>query len=659
MRFQNIFTLFIAFTFLNSMDSSAQDFSKYLPYAGGELGMVYTKSATRFRIWSPVAEEVKLRFYAEGTGGKSTKEFDLKKGAQGTWSVAPTGDFAGQFYTFQAKISGKWLAETVDPYVKVVGVNGKRGMVIDLATTNPDGWANDKSPTLKGGAVLYELHVRDASIAQNSGVKDKGKFLGLTESGTVNTKGLPTGLDHIKELGVTHVHLLPSFDFQSVDEASTKPQYNWGYDPLNYNTPEGSYSTNAGNGSVRIKEFKTLIKTFHDNNLNVVMDVVYNHTRLSDESSFNQLVPGYYYRQKKEGGYSNGSGCGNETASERPMMRKFMIESCKFWVQEYHVDGFRFDLMGLHDIETMNLIASELRKLKPNILLYGEGWTAGDSPLPEARRAIKKNATKLNDIAVFNDDIRDGIKGGWSDKNDKGFVSGKTGMEESIKFGLVGAVKHSDVDYEKVNYSKEPYATKPYNTISYDECHDNHTLWDRLKNSNPSDSEEDRIKMALLAQTIVFTSQGIPFLHAGAEFCRTKGGEDNSFQSSDAVNQLDWDRKSQYETVYKFHKKLIAFRKAHPVFRLGTDTDVQQNVSFLKAPKENFVAYNLKGEAAGDDFQEILVLFNANKSKVAYKLPSGSWSIALNGSSWNEKDTAAKKTVDVPGIGAVILYKKK
>jgi pullulanase len=659
MQFQNKLFLFLAFTFLQIMESNAQDFTKYLPYAGGELGAVYTKSATRFRVWSPNAEEIKLRFYAEGAGGKATKEFDLKKAAQGTWAAAPAGDFAGQYYTFQVKIAGKWLSETTDPYVKAVGVNGKRGMVLDLSTTNPDGWATDKSPELTGGAVLYELHVRDASIAKNSGIKDKGKFLGLTEIGTLNTKGLKTGIDHIKELGVTHVHLLPSFDYLSVDESSDKPQYNWGYDPQNYNVPEGSYATNAANGSVRIKEFKTLIKTFHDNNLNVVMDVVYNHTRLSDESSFSQLVPGYYYRQKKEGGYSNGSGCGNETASERPMMRKFMIESCKYWLQEYHVDGFRFDLMGLHDIETMNLIANELRKIKPNVLLYGEGWTAGDSPLPEARRSIKKNAMKLNDIAVFSDDIRDGLKGGWADKNEKGFVSGKPNMEESIKFGLVGAVKHDGVNYEKVNYSKEPYATKPYNTISYNECHDNHTLWDRLKNSNPNDSEEERIKMALLAQTIVFTSQGIPFLHAGAEFCRTKGGIDNSFESSDEVNQLDWDRKTQFENVFKFHKKLIAFRKAHPAFRLGSDVEVQQYVTFPKAPKENFIAYQIKDAPNGEEFQDILLLFNANKSKVAYKLPSGTWSVALNGNTWVEKDMAVKKTIDVPAIGAVILYRKK
>jgi pullulanase len=659
MRIKKFYLLIFSILFLQKMETLAQDFDKYQSYAGNELGHYYTKSASRFRIWSPTAEEAKLRFYAEGTGGKATKEIDMKKGAQGTWYAAPPGDYEGQYYTFQVKINGKWLKETVDPYVKAVGVNGKRGMVIDFAKTNPDNWTTDKNPVLRGGAVLYELHVRDATIAANSGAKNKGKFLGLTETGTTNSKGLKTGIDHIKDLGVTHVHLLPSFDFMSVDESAEKPKYNWGYDPQNYNTPEGSYSTNAKDGAVRIREFKNLVKTFHENNLHVVMDVVYNHTFTYEESSFNQIVPGYYFRQKKDGTLSNASGCGNETASDRSMFRKFMIESCKYWVEEYHIDGFRFDLMAIHDIETMNIIAAELRKIKPTILLYGEGWTAGDSPLPNERRATKENAAKLNDIAVFCDEIRDALKGGWADHKEKGFVSGKPGMEESIKFGLVGAVKHSDVDNQKVNYSKVPYSSKPYNIISYDECHDNHTLFDRLKNSNPSDSEEDRIRMGLLAQTIVFTSQGIPFLHAGAEFCRTKNGVDNSFESSDDINQLDWDRKSKYEQVYKFHKKLIAFRRTHPAFRLGSAEDVQKHVAFLKAPTENFIAYHIKeADVAGDDFKEILMLFNANKNNVEFKLPSGSWNVMLNGSTWSEKDNSVKKKIDVPGIGAVILYKK-
>ncbi len=638
--------------------TNAQDLSKYPFYGGTDLGVFYGKTSTRFRVWAPTAEEVKLRLYPTGLDGKATKEFDLKKGANGSWFAAPTGDFVGQYYTFQAKIAGKWMAEVTDIYAKAVGANGKRGMILDMASTNPDGWAADKAPILKGGAVIYELHVRDASIAANSGMSKKGKFLALTEKGTQNTKGLTTGLDHIKELGVTHVQLLPSFDFVSVDETSDAPKYNWGYDPLNYNAVEGSYSTNATNGSVRIKEFKTLIKTFHDNGLNVIMDVVYNHTGLSKESHLNQLVPDYYYRQKADKSYSNASGCGNETASDRSMYRKFMIESCKHWVEEYHIDGFRFDLMAIHDIETMNIIATELRKIKPTILLLGEGWTAGDSPLPEARRATKQNSSKLNDIAVFNDETRDGLKGGWSDKNEKGFVSGKPNMEESIKFGIVGAVKHKDIDYAKVNYSKEPYALKPYNTIVYNECHDNHTLWDRLKNSNPQDNEDDRIKMALLAQTIVLTSQGIPFIHAGSEFCRTKQGVDNSFESSDDINQLDWDRKSQFEQVFKYHKKLIAFRKAHPAFRMGSEEELNQNISFLKTPKSNMIAYQIANNAGGDEYSDILLIFNANREKVNFKLPAGSWDVALNGS-WIEKEMSVKKVIDIPAIGAVILYKKK
>ena len=496
---------------------------------------------------------------------------DMKKDLNGTWSAKVPGDIKGKFYVFKVQINGKWLNEVPDPYAKAVGVNGKRAMVVDLKETNPAGWEKDKSPVFKNktDAILYELQVRDASIAANSGIKNKGKYLGLTETGTKNTEGLSTGLDHIKELGVTHVHLLPCFDFYSIDESKPdKPQYNWGYDPLNYNVPDGSFSTDPYDGITRIKEFKQMVQAFHQNGLRVIMDVVYNHTRLTEDSYFNQLVPGYYYRQTKDGKFSNATACGNETASERYMMRKFMLESVLYWVKEYHIDGFRFDLMGVHDIETMNLISKELHKIKPDILLYGEGWTAGSSPLPDSLRAIKKYAYKLDRIAVFSDDIRDGIKGSVFEHADKGFASGKPGMEESIKFGIVASCKHPQVDYAKVNYSKAPYSAQPWNTITYCECHDNHVLWDKLAISAKNATEAERKEMDKLAMSIVLTSQGISFLHAGTEFLRTKKGVENSFESPDSINAIDWSLKTKNKEVFEYVKGLIKMRKEHPAFRM-------------------------------------------------------------------------------------------
>jgi pullulanase len=523
-------------------------------------------------------------------------------------------------------INGQWGEEVTDPYAKSVGVNGKKAMVVDLKETNPPGggWENDKSPALKNptDAIIYELHIRDATIAANSGIKNKGKFLGLTETGTTNTEGLSTGLDHIKELGVTHIHLLPCFDFNSVDETKPDAKYNWGYDPLNYNVPEGSYSTNPYDGITRIKEFKQLIKTFHENGLGVILDVVYNHTALTENSNFNQLVPGYYYRQAKDGKFSNATACGNETASERPMMRKFILESMKYWLTEYHLDGFRIDLMGVHDIETMNLISKELHTIKPDILLYGEGWTAGASPLPDSLRAIKANAHKLDRIAVFSDDIRDGIKGNVFDHKDKGFVSGKKGMEESIRFGIVASIQHPQVDYTKVNYSKAPYSKQPYQTITYAECHDNHTLWDKLAISTNNISEGKRREMQKLALSIVLTSQGISFLHAGTEFLRSKKGVENSFESPDSINAIDWSLKTVNKTTFEYLKKLVKMRKDHPAFRMTSAESIRNNISFLDHMPQGVIAVN-------DSWRKILVYLNGTPGRRTIHLPPGDWKCAI------------------------------
>ncbi len=632
------------------------DFSKYPVYKGNDLGLTYSPAVSIFKIWSPTATAAELILYNEAVGGNEVSRVSMTKEKDGGWSASIKKDLKGKFYAFRVKVNNKWLDDVVDPYAKSVGVNGKRGMVTDLKQTNPAGWEKDKSPVFinKTDAVIYELHVRDASIDANSGINNKGKFLGLTEKGTKNKQGQSTGLDHLIELGVTHVHLLPCFDFNSIDETKPNAKYNWGYDPLNYNVPEGSYATNSYDGVTRIKEFKQLIKTFHENGLRVVMDVVYNHTAMTEQSNFNQLVPGYYYRQTKDGKFSDATACGNETASERPMMRKFILESVLYWVKEYHVDGFRFDLMGVHDIETMNIISKELHKIKPDILLYGEGWTAGSSPLPDSLRALKANAAKLDRIAVFSDDIRDGIKGSVFDNADKGFATGKSGLEESIKFGIAASCKHSQINYSKVNYSKAAYATQPYQTITYCECHDNHVLKDKINISVTDATEEEKVNMQKLALSIVLTSQGISFLHAGTEFLRSKKGVENSYQSPDSINGIDWSLKSKNKETFDYVEALIKIRKEHPAFRMTNAKDINTHIKFLKDLPDDVIGYTINGAAVKDSWKKIIVLFNGGYDEQLFTLPKGNWHCAV----W---DNLAVKTDMDEGIilgafGCTILY---
>lgn len=607
-------------------------FNGFPVYKGKDLGLQWSPKQSVFKIWAPTAKHVELRLYKDAVVTVPEQALALKAASNGVWSITVPGNLLGQQYTFRINYQGQWLDEVTDPYAKAVGINGKRAMVVDLKATNPVGWNTDKAPVLKNAtdAIVYELHVRDASIAVNAGIRHKGQFLGLTEKGTTNTAGLPTGLDHLKELGITHIHLLPSFDYNSVDETQPgKPQYNWGYDPLNYNVPEGSYATNAADGITRIREFKQLVQTFHQNGLSVIMDVVYNHTALTEKSNFNQLVPGYYYRQKQDGAFSDASACGNETASDRPMMQKFILESLVYWVKEYHVDGFRFDLMGIHDIATMNLIAAELRKIKPGILLYGEGWTAGASPLPENQRAVKANAAQLKGVAVFSDDLRDGIKGSVFDINDRGFASGKPGMEESIKFGITAACQHPQVDYSKVNYSKAPYAASPANTISYCECHDNNVLWDKLALSVKEATEAERKQMHQLALSIVLTSQGISFLHAGTEFLRSKKNIENSYNAPDSINAIDWDLKTAHKDVFDYVKALIAMRRAHPAFRLTTAQQIAQLIRFETNLPSQVIAYTINGAAVKDSWKKVYVAFNGSDQPQTVVLPNGNWQVAV------------------------------
>ncbi|MEY4629451.1 MAG: type pullulanase [Bacteroidota bacterium] len=649
--------------------------SKIYPvYHGDDLGLTYTPQQSTFKIWSPTADAARIIFYASPLGNDQLERILLSKSENGTWSTTINKNLKGLYYVFQVLVNDNWLAEVPDPYAKAVGTDGKRAVVVDLKESNPDGWQADKSPIFSnrknlqkglGGlpvdAVVYELHVRDATIHPSSGVSNKGKFMGLTETNVVNDKAVKTGLDHIQDLGVTHVHLLPSYDFYSVVESKPDSlQYNWGYDPLNYNTPEGSYSSNPADGITRIKEFKTMVQAMHKKGLRVVMDVVYNHTMLTENSYFNQLVPGYYYRQKADGGFSNASACGNETASERPMMRKFMLESLKYWVNEYHIDGFRFDLMGIHDIETMNLISKELHDIKPDILLYGEGWTAGSSPLPDSLRALKQNAYKLDRIAVFSDDLRDGIKGSVFEHSDRGFASGKPGMEESIKFGVTAACEHPQLAYSRVNYSKSPYAKEPGQVVSYCECHDNHVLWDKLMISNSKDPQAMRKQMHLLSLSIVLTSQGVTFLHAGTEFLRTKRGVENSFNAGDSINAINWNEKAQQKDVFEYVKGLIQMRKAHPAFRMESQKQIAGLIKFDEQAEDGIVAYELDGASVGDSWKKIRVIYNGSSVAKSVATGKGAWKGFVESNQLQSNSGLQRKienVVSVQPYSATILYK--
>lgn len=651
---QNIllFFLLIIATRIVAQDPTAN----YPIYNGNDLGLTYTPKASTFKIWAPTATAARINLYQTDLGGVCDRTANMQKAANGVWEITIEHNIKNKYYTFQILVNGAWSAELIDPYAKASGTNGVRAQVIDFKETNPRGWEQDLSPNFskenkQTDAVIYELHVRDASIHPNSGIKNKGKFVGLTELGTQNNSGLSTGLSHIKELGVTHIHLLPFYDYNSVDE--TKPnQYNWGYDPVNYNIPEGSYSTNASDGKVRIRELKELVKTLHSNGLRIIMDVVYNHTALTVNSNFNTLAPDYYYRKKADGSFSDASACGNETASDKAMFRKFMLESVLYWVKEYHIDGFRFDLMGIHDIETMNLIADTLRKIKPSIVLYGEGWTAGGSPLPESKRAIKKNASELKGIAVFSDDMRDGIKGSVFNIEDRGFATGKLVNTESVKFGIVAAGKHSQIDYTKVNYSQAPYTTSPASLINYADCHDNNILWDKIALSYKEASETDRIKMHQLAYAIVLTSQGTPFLTAGSEFLRTKFGVENSFDKGDSINAINWNLKSKNLTTYQYIQSLIKIRKAHPAFRLQTADQISKHLVFQNNLPEGIIAYTINGAAVGDSWKKIWVAFNGSQSAATVKPPNGNWKVA----SINNQSNLKEKTMLIDGSSAVILY---
>lgn len=621
-----------------------EDLYKY----DGELGAIYNKDNTKFVLWAPAATKVKVALY--GRDGKTylspaQKVVDMTKGKSGEWTYTEKGDLDGVYYNYLVTVNGQ-ENEVVDPYASAVGVNGNRGMVVNLETTNPSGWDKDKSPVLKSptDAMIYEMHIRDFSIDENSGItlEYRGKYKGVWQDNTtIPNKDIKTGVSHLKELGVNVVHLMPAYDYQSVDETKTSEQYNWGYDPQNFNVPEGSYSTDPYNGKMRIEEFKEMVQELHKQNIKVVMDVVYNHT-FNNESSFEKAVPGYYYRFDKDGNFSNGSGTGNEVATERYMARRFIIDSLKYWVNEYHVDGFRFDLMGVYDIYTVKKIRSELDKIDPSIIMYGEGWSGGTTQLVPENSALKANGPKFgkSQVAMFSDDLRDGLKGHVFTENAPGYINGKEDLEDTIKFGIVASTQHDGIDYSKVNYSKEAWANEPYQTINYVTSHDNHMLWDRLQLSAPDASESDRLAMNRLAATIVWTSQGIPFMQAGEEFARTKRDENgnlegNSYKSPDSVNELDWNRIGEYKDLYEYYVGLIKLRSSHKAFRMDTTKQIQDNLTFLENGKDfkgdNVVAYVLNGKNVGDSWNKIAVMFNSTDKAVEVQLSSEDWTVVVDG----------------------------
>ena len=697
----------ILFSFLfalMTMTAMADDMMSWPVPTGPITEMTYTPSATRFSLWSPKADSVRVNIYPDATHG-AVMFLDMKAQNDGTWEVTIPGNCAKLFYTFQVKVKGKWQAETPGIFAKAVGINGQRAQVIDMRTTDPAGWQQDQSPRLTSlsDVVLYEMHHRDMSVNRESGITHKGKFLAMTEHGTHNGDGLSTGIDHLADLGVTHVHLLPSYDYGSIDEATgnalgggnrVPSTYNWGYDPVNYNAPEGSYSTNAADPSARIREFKEMVMAMHKAGLRVVMDVVYNHVFDLGQSNFQKTAPDYFFRWKQQDGKlvpANGSGCGNETASERPMMRKFIVESVMYWMREYHIDGFRFDLMGIHDIETMNAVREAARTIDPNVVIYGEGWAAESPALDNQLLAMKANTSQLNGIAAFGDEMRDGLRGGWQDDKQGAFLIGNSGNEESVKFGIVGAIRHPGIDYTKVNYSQKAWADEPTQMISYVSCHDDMCLADRIKvtlaeklkaqstiakgkgttkgkanaakgktaTAATATEEEQRVRLHKLAETVVLTSQGMPFLWCGDEVMRDKKGVHNSFSSPDDINEIPWALKTEHKDVYEYIRELIRMRKEHKAFHMGDADEVRENLRFLSVTTPNIIAYQLNGAAVGDSWKQVTVILNSNATPQTVSIPKGKYTVVCSDGRINLNGLGGVngKKVVVPAQSALIMIR--
>ena len=580
---------------------------QFPPKEGSLQELCYTRASSEFSLWAPTADSARVLLYEEGLGGQPYKIIEMNKNAaDGSWNAVAEGDLEGRFYTFRVNVAGQWLEETPGIFATAVGVNGQRAAVVDFGSTDPEGWAGDGRPELRSlaDAVVYEMHHRDFSVSANSGIspEHRGKFLALTETGTRGPRGVRTGIDHLVELGVTHVHILPSFDYASVDETRLEDNvYNWGYDPVNYNVPDGSYSTDPYDPSSRIREFKEMVQALHKAGIRVVLDVVYNHVADAASHAFERTVPGYFFRMREDGSFADGSACGNETASEKEMMRRYMA------------------------------IRSALYDIDSSILIYGEGWAAS-APLYDGKLlAMKANTWEMPGIAAFSDEMRDALRGPFSDDSQASFLGGVQGLEESVKFGVAGAIWHPDVDFAAVNYSDTCWASEPSQMISYISCHDDMCLRDRLHASLPGISEDELLRLDKLGQTVVFTSQGIPFIYAGEELFRTKQGVHNSYNSPDAINAIDWSFKARYADLYDYYRGLIALRKAHPAFRLGDADLVREHLEFLDTP-EGVVAWRLTGHAGGDPCEELVVIINSRKESVSIDIPDREAASDSNGS---------------------------
>ena len=606
------------------MTSCASEGTLVVPEAPLEE-CVYLGNKTEFSVWAPDAEAAQLRLYHSAQDEAAFMTVNMKMSKDGLWRAVVKDDVKGTFYTFRIKKNGEWLEETAGVAAKAVGVNGMRGAVIDWADTDPEGWSEDRSPEIKpSDIIVYELQHRDFSIHENSGVSNKGKYLALTEEGTRNPDGLATGIDHLKELGVTYIQLLPSTDFATIDETRLEDnQYNWGYEPLNYNAVEGSFSTDPYNPTTRIKEFKQMVQALHKAGFRVILDVVYNHTTDASKTGFERTMPGYFYRMNEDGSFCNGSGCGNETASEQEMFRKYMIESLEWWMKEYHIDGFRFDLMAIHDIDTMNEISERLHAVDPNVVIYGEGWAAMAPAYPAEKIALKDNTYMLDRIGAFSDNIRDALRGPL-DCSNAGFMDGVKGNKANVEFGIVGGIEHPQV-------SVKAWTANPLQHVSYASCHDDHCLRDRLEEATKA-SEKDRLRMVKLAQTAVYTSQGIPFIFNGEELYRHKQGVKNSYNQPDEINAIDWTYKTKYNDLVKYYSELAAIRHAHPGFCLGDPELVREKLQFIEVADPNVVAFRIDGLEGIDEAKSLTVVLNGSKKNVKVEIPQGNYIVlAENG----------------------------
>lgn len=586
--------------------------------------VAYDATQTTFQLNAPSsARKVVVRLYEKDDDTRPLKTVKMKLTGTDQWTATVKKDLKGIYYTFDMG-----QGECAGTFAKAVGVNGKRGVIIDMADTDPEGWEADKRPLLHSPVdlVIYEMHHRDFSVGREA--RYPGKFLALTE---------PWAIKHLKDLGVNAVHILPSFDYASVDESKLNTaQYNWGYDPVNYNVPDGSYATDPYTPTTRVKEFKQMVQALHRAGIRVILDVVYNHTFDLDNSNFQKTYPGYYYRYQTDGSPSNGSGCGNETASEKPLMRQFMLESIRYWAEEYHIDGFRVDLMGVHDMETMNLLRKETQAIDSSIFIYGEGWSAGACAYPQEKLALKEHAYQMPGIAVFSDDMRDALRGPFSDDHQGAFLAGIPGEEESLKFGIVGGIAHSQIDMTKVNYDKQPFATSPTQQISYVSCHDDMCLVDRLRTSMPGITDDELIRLDKLAQTAVFLSQGVPFMLSGEEMLRDKKGVHNSYNSPDSINVLPWDNLDKFPDLFHYYRDLILLRRNHPAFRLGKADLVREHLTFLPS-QDCMVAFQLSHHASGDKWDTIIVALNTNTEERELEIPQGEYTIVARDGEINEK----------------------